>query len=247
MGRTRRHAAEPPRAPVGWPRMSTRLPLLMIPAVVLGCGNDLALPVGAGTAEVFVENLGAWNQDEWPALEGPRGRGELQPAAVSHVEGRLLFKVGGRSLDGGAVASATRWDVGAVTVQMKVPRAPGSAAVILLTPDLGAPDAEAVALELLADGSRTMRLVSWRAGRRVRVVSHSLPFDPADAFYELQIQRLGGEVAFAGSNRFLGSLHDPPDGPLGIVVGVWFPDDLTDPAPLATAFLEVESITIRVE
>lgn len=228
--------------------MDTRL-LLVVATVAAAACDDGAVATAAPTdaARLVVHDFDVWNLEEWPPIEESRGRGALRAGAVSHGDGRLIFEVGGGGFDGGAVLSAVPWDLGAVNVRLRAPRLPGAAAVVMLTNDPVADERQAVALELLGDGTRGMRIVAWRGGDRIGAISHAIPFDATADFHDFQIHRVGDQVAFAGANRFFGSVGFAAEGPVRLIVGAWFPEDLRDPLPIGRAFLAVDAITLRPE
>jgi endo-1,3-1,4-beta-glycanase ExoK len=168
----------------------------------------------------------ALQRERWFRGAHPLGRGAVQADRVRTDGGvsLLLTPEGGL---GAELRSVDRHGTGRYSVRMRTPRAPGSLSAFFLYQDVLEGNDE-VDLEILNDGSRRVILATWVAGEKTRDAVVQLPFDPADASHEYEIELQESRVSFRADGQLLAEWSEGvPRRPMRVVVNSWWPIWLT--------------------
>jgi beta-glucanase (GH16 family) len=173
------------------------------------------------------------------------GRGTLDPANVTAVDGRLALGLPAGRTDGAEVRSAAAYRRGRFAARIKVADAPSSITGFFLyaPPDF----ASEIDIEILNDRSGTILLTTYADGRETHHERRKLGFDPTAATHEYRIDWSRGAAGFAVDGRVLRRWTGAgiPTAPMNLYLNAWFPRWLDGTAPPVPAFTTVAGVTRR--
>ncbi|WP_420128380.1 family 16 glycosylhydrolase [Longimicrobium sp.] len=195
-------------------------------------------PVPPAVEEFDGPSFGGWYADTHPL-----GRGSVRAEQVALGGGRAALSLAPGAYDGAEILTSERYGTGTYEARMRTPHAPGSVSAFFLYQ--GGATSDEIDIEIFNDGTRRIMFTTWVAGRETNNVTHTLPFDPAEAYHDYRIEWAARSVRFVVDGVLMQEFRrGVPRNAMFVMANTWWPTWISGPVLTEPAVFDIARIRI---